>query len=169
MTQIHTLTKIDRRIESESMNCLYTQPSWLLRRDDRTNLYVDEHCEGLFSRLSYTKDNIIAVFRGKLITNSSNFAVRQDGDKRKYLHKFHSTLYLDCYDNYVNKSCLASFARSSLFVRYRNNPSARVFGNCYVKICVRTRAVRLYCRLNYVSPNTELIYTHDTAEVVAST
>lgn len=160
---------IDRAI-AEYKRALYHQPSDLRRRDRTTKQWTVVIGEGLFSTLSYRRDETIAEFHGtwRSLMEWEELATREPWRRGYTIHASTNGDVLDCYDQYKCGECVASYANSPIacWDVVRN---VKPVANC--RITVNGRRVLLKCGVDKVgskSPkgfvvpqNTELLWNYE--------
>ena len=129
------------RARGECHRALYVQPSTYRAKDPSTELYTVTIGDGLFSRILYKKDDIIAKFKGEVIDEAEYNRRKADG-KGGYCILLSADNYLDCYENCKSKICLASFANSA-YRCWNTQTNVEAVNNAYLSVCTRNNTAVL--------------------------
>ena len=90
---------------------LYTRESDLRLQCPRTGKWIGLVGQGLFSIADIPQGEAIAYFKGEVITKKENDRrIASNPDRAGYQVKLTKKYVLDCYDNRMNRTCMASFS-----------------------------------------------------------
>ena len=158
------------RATVEMKRALYRSPSTIVTKNGRSLNY------GLFSKLAYRSNEIIAHFRGTLRTKDAWMRMCEvEPPRRAYgIISSENGVVLDCYDNYNAGLCLASASNSPVECVYIGTRKAAV-ANCRLVIPTVKKGQRkiFYLRAGvkdpeddvisdrfYITPDTELLWDY---------
>jgi len=154
----------------EIQRSLYSETSKLRAKDPKIQEFTKMIGRGLFSRLGYKRDHAIVTFAGTTRTQEEYKALCElEPIRRAYSIAFSEHgLVLDCYDQYKQGLCLASFANSpvgciNLFT------GRRATANCRIVADIVGKKITLKCGINhpeslksppdfFIPPYTELLW-----------
>ena len=159
-----------QRAADEMYRALYHQQSNLRRKNSKGQYTVSIN-EGLFSRLGYKRDEVIATFNGTIRTKDQYLALCADEPWRKAYSISFSTQgdVLDCYDKYIKGKCIASYANSPLGC-FDLTTSKKAVDNCRLSVNLQSKTISLKCGVNelarkspkafIITPGTELLWDY---------
>ena len=159
-----------RRAADEMFRALYHQESNLRRKDEKGKYTISVN-EGLFSKLSYKRDEVIASFRGTVRTQEEYIAICVNEPWRRKYSISYSTNgnVLDCWDNYVNGLCIASYANSPRGC-LNLATGLKAVDNCRLSINLQSKTMSLKCGVDIqsrrspkgfsIQPGTELLWDY---------
>jgi len=159
-----------QRAVNEMYRALYHKESNLRRKDSNGN-YTTSINEGLFSRLLYNRDDVIATFQGIVRTQAEYMQICvTEPWRRKYSIAFSSNGdVLDCWEHYNKGLCLAS---------YSNSPRGcvdlatgkKAVDNCRLSVNLAAKTISLKCGVDVhsrlspktfqIQPDTELLWNY---------
>jgi hypothetical protein len=157
-----------QRAADEMYRALYHKES-NLRRKDKDGKYTKSIKEGLFSKLSYKRDETIATFKGTIRTQEEYIAICVCSPWRKGYSIAFSTNgnVLDCWDQYVNGKCIASYSNSPRGCIDLTTGKSAV-DNCRLSVNLQTKTISLKCGVDIqsrrspkgfvIQPGTELLW-----------
>ena len=159
-----------QRAVDEMYRALYHKESNLRRKDDKGKYTVSIN-EGLFSRLLYKRDEVIATFHGITRTQEEYIQIcTTEPWRRKYSICFSSNGdVLDCWEHYNKGLCLASYANSPRgCVDLATGKKA--VDNCRLSVNLAARTMSLKCGVDVhsrlspktfqIEPDTELLWNY---------
>lgn len=148
-------------LQSEYRVALYVKPSDLRVRD--TNETIGD---GLFSCLSYKKDEVIAEFHGRECWISQITELLETQPQRGYYCiRTREGRVFDTYDNYISRHCLASYANDA-FNCLNLSTMQHASCNCRLDIMYHSStlgdlSIRLVCDVPKLSCHSELLWNYD--------
>jgi hypothetical protein len=123
---LHPIPDIMDRVDTTSLRALYHIPSQLRVKDRNGQTYTSTVGDGLFTSIGYHKNDIIAYYNGSIITHEE-YATRNSEGRGGYAIRMNNRQVLDCYDQYEQGKCLASYANSVTNARYSGRPLEYLF------------------------------------------
>jgi hypothetical protein len=161
-----------RRISDSIYQCLYSKES-CLRIKDSSGMFTEKIGSGLFSTISFSKNDTITYFKGDLVS-PEEYKVRCDSGHGGYAIKINKNLYLDCRRNYLNRKCMASFANSPKRA-YNTVTRSAAIANCRVVVDAASLSAKLVCGAykednrtpkNFmIYPDTEMLWDYESEYV----
>ena len=163
-----------KRATMEISRSLYTMDS-TLRRLDENGEYKKTIGKGLFSRLGYKNGDEIVNFVGVFRTQQEymELCLQQPGRKAYSLAFSEKGLILDCYDQYKDGLCLASYANCftgcwNTATNKKAVPNARLCVNL-VKKTMKLRAGVKKGRESpanfFIPPHTEIVWDYESSYI----
>ena len=104
------------RIHDECDRALYQQPSELRRRDKQTKQWTSEIGQGLFSTMSYKRNEVIAEFKGtwRSLMEWEEIAAKEPWRRAYSIIASEHGDILDCFDHFKKGNCIASYSNSPI-------------------------------------------------------
>jgi hypothetical protein len=152
------IQKPDNRETAERRSALYVRDSDHLAMDKNGITYTSRIGKGLFSCMSYKKNDIICYFTGKPGGKKALAKSYRKG-RHGYAIHFNKVKHLDCYDSCKKGLCLASYANSSRRVRNKYDLDLIVIPNCTISVdpVNETACLKATCNIH---PHHELITSY---------
>jgi hypothetical protein len=151
------------KITQEVFHTLYGKQSTLV---DRNNQTIGM---GLFSSISFTKGDVVAVFHGNEITKTAALDLIRNGLGR-FLIQLTEEKYVDCRINRFNGSCRASLANSPTHAVDAITQRQAV-ANCKLKVAHHgndTHTAKLEA-ISDIPANTEILWKYGVAHTLNGT
>jgi hypothetical protein len=141
-----------------SRAALYVRDSDLLGRDKNKITYTSPVGKGLFSSVSYKKNDIICYFSGKERGRKALKKSIKEGTDGYIIH-FNKKRHLDCYNHCKKGECLASFANSCKKVKCRHDPEKIIKSNSSICVSRKNKIASLKASCS-ILPHTEIITSY---------
>ena len=124
-----------------------------------TEDYSSDIGEGLYSMISYQKDDLIAEYQYEVINEEEGLR-REALGNGGYMHLLGNQL-VDCYNWYVQGRCKASYANTATNIRDPNDPTKVIYKNAEIRYSLTTnpKTIKIYA-IKSIPSNTEILVTY---------
>lgn len=147
----------ERRARLQYHACLYHKPSTLLRNQQGRRVEIGD---GLFSRLNYKKGETIIYFNGTTVS-PDQYKQEKIAGRGGYAIKINEREYLNCYDQWKQNKCLASYANSPYKCVQKKEGYPLAIANSKLFINHRSKQVSLVCNIAKLEANLEILYSYN--------
>ena len=140
-------------------DALYHKPSLYKAFCIMSKDYSSDIGEGLYSMISYQKDDLIAEYQYEVINEEEGLR-REALGNGGYMHLLGNQL-VDCYNWYVQGRCKASYANTATNIRDPNDPTKVIYKNAEIRYSLTTnpKTIKIYA-IKSIPSNTEILVTY---------